>query len=79
MKTGYQNSRFSHQVERFACLYTSHVTNLCYYSPDKSYRTTEDFMPHELEGIGLWLLDIASWLTLLLFDLQHHLLNNNFH
>jgi hypothetical protein len=67
------------QVERFACLYTSHVTNLCYYSPDKSYRTTEDFMPHELEGIGLWLLDIASWLTLLLIDLQHHLLNNNFH
>ncbi|CAM6028383.1 unnamed protein product [Sphagnum balticum] len=53
MKTGYQNSRFSHQVERFACLYTSQVTNLCYYSPDKSYRTTEDFMPHELEGIGL--------------------------
>jgi hypothetical protein len=41
------------QVERFACLYTSHVTNLCYYSPDKSYHTTEDFMPHELEGIGL--------------------------
>ncbi|XP_024394455.1 uncharacterized protein [Physcomitrium patens] len=50
MKTGYQNSRFSHQVERFACLYTSHVTNLCYYSPNKSYRTTEDFMPHELQG-----------------------------
>jgi hypothetical protein len=52
MKTGYQNSRFSHQVERFACLYTSHVTNLCYYSPDKSYRTSEDYMPHELEGMG---------------------------
>ncbi|XP_024525082.1 5'-nucleotidase domain-containing protein 4 [Selaginella moellendorffii] len=49
MKTGYQNSRFAHQVERFACLYTSQVTNLCYYSPDKSFRTTEDFMPHELE------------------------------
>ncbi|KAK1555553.1 hypothetical protein Q3G72_028056 [Acer saccharum] len=28
MKTGYQNSRFAHQVERFACLYTSHVSNL---------------------------------------------------
>jgi hypothetical protein len=40
------------QVERFACLYTSHVTNLCYYSPDKSYRTSEDYMPHELEGMG---------------------------
>ena len=38
------------QVERFACLYTSFVTNLCYYSPNKSYRTTEDFMPHELQG-----------------------------
>lgn len=49
MKTGYQNSRFAHQVERFACLYTSQVTNLCYYSPDKSYRTREDFMPHEFE------------------------------
>ncbi len=38
LKTGYQNSRFAHQVERFACLYTSHVSNLCFYSPDKSYR-----------------------------------------
>lgn len=53
MKTGYQNSRFAHQVERFACLYTSQVTNLCNYSPDKSYRTNEDFMPHELKDIHL--------------------------
>eukprot|EP00271_Cylindrocystis_brebissonii_P011347 TRINITY_DN2870_c0_g1_i1.p1 TRINITY_DN2870_c0_g1~~TRINITY_DN2870_c0_g1_i1.p1 ORF type:complete len:826 (+),score=111.88 TRINITY_DN2870_c0_g1_i1:747-3224(+) len=49
MKTGYQNSRFAHQVERFACLYTSQVANLIYYSPDKSYRTSEDFMPHEFD------------------------------
>ncbi|XP_073284252.1 uncharacterized protein [Primulina huaijiensis] len=48
MKTGYQNSRFAHQVERFACLYTSQVTNLSLYSPDKYYRPSEDFMPHEL-------------------------------
>eukprot|EP01018_Ginkgo_biloba_P001190 Gb_02972 [translate_table: standard] len=53
MKTGYQNSRFAHQVERFACLYTSQVTNLCYYSPDKCYRTSEDFMPHEFDILGL--------------------------
>ena len=26
------------QVERFACLYTSHVSNLHFYSPDKCYR-----------------------------------------
>ncbi|KAH0459737.1 hypothetical protein IEQ34_012551 [Dendrobium chrysotoxum] len=49
MKTGYQNSRFAHQVERFACLYTSQVTNLGLYSPDKYYRPTEDFMPHEFD------------------------------
>ncbi|KAK1288737.1 hypothetical protein QJS10_CPB19g00562 [Acorus calamus] len=49
MKTGYQNSRFAHQVERFACLYTSQVTNLSFYSPDKYYRPSEDFMPHEFD------------------------------
>ncbi|KAG5033881.1 hypothetical protein JHK87_008791 [Glycine soja] len=47
MKTGYQNSRFAHQVERFACLYTSQVSNLGLYSPDKYYRPSEDFMQHE--------------------------------
>lgn len=47
MKTGYQNSRFAHQVERFACLYTSKVSNLALYSPDKYYRPSEDFMQHE--------------------------------
>ncbi|GKV04852.1 hypothetical protein SLEP1_g16952 [Rubroshorea leprosula] len=49
MKTGYQNSRFAHQVERFACLYTSQVSNLSLYSPDKYYRPSEDFMPHEFD------------------------------
>ncbi|XP_031481213.1 uncharacterized protein LOC116251220 isoform X2 [Nymphaea colorata] len=53
MKTGYQNSRFAHQVERFACLYTSQVTNLGFYSPDKYYRPSEDFMPHEFDILGL--------------------------
>ncbi|KAM7518238.1 hypothetical protein LguiB_017200 [Lonicera macranthoides] len=49
MKTGYQNSRFAHQVERFACLYTSQVTNLGLYSPSKYYRPSEDYMPHEFD------------------------------
>lgn len=47
LKTGHQNSRFAHQIERFACLYTSHVSNLAYYSPDKSYRGRMDYMAHE--------------------------------
>ncbi|CAK8569626.1 unnamed protein product [Lathyrus sativus] len=47
MKTGYQNSRFAHQVERFACLYTSRVSNLGLLSSDKYFRPSEDFMQHE--------------------------------
>ncbi|MQM06986.1 hypothetical protein Taro_039819 [Colocasia esculenta] len=53
MKTGFQNSRFAHQVERFACLYTSQVTNLSLYSPDKYYRPSEDFMPHEFDILSV--------------------------
>lgn len=53
MKTGYQNSRFAHQVERFACLYTGQVSNLSLYSPDKYYRPSEDFMPHEFDILAL--------------------------
>uniref|UniRef100_A0A7N0VC80 5'-nucleotidase domain-containing protein 4 n=2 Tax=Kalanchoe fedtschenkoi TaxID=63787 RepID=A0A7N0VC80_KALFE len=53
MKAGCQNSRFAHQVERFACLYTSQVSNLGLYSPDKYYRPSEDFMPHEFDIFAL--------------------------
>jgi 5' nucleotidase family len=35
------------QLERFACLYTSHVSNLCFYSPTKSYRARMNHMAHE--------------------------------
>ncbi|XP_076937577.1 uncharacterized protein LOC143605301, partial [Bidens hawaiensis] len=51
MKTGYQNSRFAHQVERFACLYTSDVGNLGLYSPDKYYKPSENFMDHESNAL----------------------------
>jgi HAD superfamily 5'-nucleotidase-like hydrolase len=47
LKTGYTNSRFASQVERFACLYTSHIGNLLAYSPEKSYRAAEDQLAHE--------------------------------
>lgn len=52
MKTGYQNSRYAHQMERFACLYTSHVSNLIFYSPLKSWRGKPDVMIHEDELMG---------------------------
>ena len=50
MKAGNQNSRFAHQLERYACLYTSHARNLVAYSPAKSYRGLTDVMPHDLEN-----------------------------
>ncbi|KAL0665121.1 hypothetical protein Bca4012_101959 [Brassica carinata] len=51
MKTGYQSSRFAHQ--RYACLYTSQVSNLRLYSPEKYYRPSEDFMSHEFHLLPL--------------------------
>lgn len=48
MKTGYQNSRFAAQVENYACLYTSKFTNLKNYSPNKTFRSTRDYMPHDI-------------------------------
>jgi hypothetical protein len=44
------------QVERFACLYTSQVSNLSLYSPNKYYRPGEDFMPHEFNILPMWTL-----------------------
>jgi len=49
MKAGSQNSRFAFQVERYACLYTSHVRNLWGYSPEKVFRASADFSPHDLD------------------------------
>ena len=47
MKSGYQNSRFAHQVERYACVYTSKVSNMLRYSPEASFRAFSDTMPHD--------------------------------
>jgi len=49
MKAGSQNSRFAFQVERYACLYTSHVRNMWGYSPEKIFRAPADMSPHDLE------------------------------
>ena len=49
MKAGSQNSRFMFQVERYACLYTSHVRNLWGYSPEKVFRASSDFAPHDMD------------------------------
>lgn len=47
-KEGSELSSFGHQVEVFACLYTSRVSNLAAYSPTHYFRSPRDQMPHEL-------------------------------
>jgi 5'-nucleotidase len=49
-KEGSENSRFGEQVERYACLYTSRVSNFLHDSPLQYYRSPRDQMPHEQAG-----------------------------
>lgn len=48
MKSGLERSRFADQVAEYACIYTSSVTNLRFYSPFKRYSSTHDILPHDL-------------------------------
>ncbi len=41
------------QMDRFACLYSSHVSNLAYYSPDHMYGGKVDYMVSEPAGYHL--------------------------
>jgi HAD superfamily 5'-nucleotidase-like hydrolase len=49
-KEGNENSRFGEQVEAYACLYTSRVSNFLYYSPTSYFRSPRELMPHEQAG-----------------------------
>ncbi len=52
-KEGNENSRFGEQVESYACLYTSRVSNFVFYSPLQYFRSPRDLMPHEQTGVTL--------------------------
>lgn len=47
MKVGLERSRFADQVEDYACLYTSRVSNLRFYSPAKRFISSYDLLPHD--------------------------------
>ena len=49
-KEGNENSRFGEQVEQYACIYTSRVSNLLFYSPMQYFRSPRELMPHEQAG-----------------------------
>lgn len=46
-KEGNENSRFGEQVEDYACLYTSRVSNFLFASPLQYFRSPREVMPHE--------------------------------
>ena len=46
-KAGNENSRLGEQVEDYACLYTSRVSNFLSYSPFYYFRSPREHLPHE--------------------------------
>ena len=46
-KEGNENSRFGEQVQDYADLYTSRVSNFLYYSPMQVFRSPRATMAHE--------------------------------
>ena len=49
-KEGPENSRFGEQIEAYACIYTSRVSNLLFASPMQYFRGPRELMPHERDG-----------------------------
>jgi HAD superfamily 5'-nucleotidase-like hydrolase len=48
LKEGNEQSSFGAQVEEYACLYTSRVSNFLLYSPQQHFRSPRDVMAHEI-------------------------------
>lgn len=48
LRVGLERSRFADQLEDYACLYTSRVANLRFYSPFKRFTSAHDILPHEV-------------------------------
>lgn len=48
LKEGSEQSSFGSQVDEYACLYTSRVSNLLGYSPQQYFRSPRDVMAHEI-------------------------------
>jgi hypothetical protein len=46
-REGNEISKFGEQVEAYACVYTSRVSNFRHYSPMHTFRSPRDRMPHE--------------------------------
>ena len=49
LRAGYEESRYAEQMERYACIYMTRVSDLYDYSPRTYFRPIKRIMPHELE------------------------------
>lgn len=49
LKEENEESSFGSQVEEYACLYTSRVSNFLFYSPQQYFRSPRDEMAHEMD------------------------------
>ena len=45
-------SLFGDQVQNYADIYTSKVSNFLFYSPDQHFRAARHFLPHERETLS---------------------------
>lgn len=48
MKVGLERSRFADQIDSYACLYTSKVSNLRLHGPQKKFISYHEALPHEV-------------------------------
>jgi HAD superfamily 5'-nucleotidase-like hydrolase len=46
-------SLIGHQVQNYADIYTSQVSNFLFYSPNQHFRAARNFLPHEHEHLSL--------------------------
>lgn len=47
MKTGYKTSFYGGLASRYSCIYSSHVSNLLWYSPDATFKSLADRLVHD--------------------------------
>ncbi len=50
LRAGLEESRFADQVQRYACLYMTRVSDLYGYSPKTYFRPLKRLLPHEIEA-----------------------------
>jgi hypothetical protein len=48
MKVGLEKSRFAQQLGQYACLYTTRVSNIRFYSPFKRFTSPLELLPHDV-------------------------------